>query len=73
LSTKPGLIKTLKEYYGKEYKFKKAGFHYTHTMALSFVIGGSLDLLCCDELKEVKKLFKKFEKKQYSEQTLPAK
>lgn len=72
LSTKPGLIKTLKEYYGKTEKFKKVGFQYTHTMALSFLISANGDF-GSETLKEVKKIFKKLEKKYFSDMTLPAK
>jgi hypothetical protein len=66
------LIRTLKEYYGKTEAFKKANFTYTRTMALSFVVPGA-DCLASEELRELKKLFKKFDKKQLADEPLPAK
>ena len=66
------MIRTLKEYYGKTEAFKKANFTYTRTMALSFVVPGA-DCLASEELRELKKLFKKFDKKQLADEPLPAK
>lgn len=38
LSTKPGLIRTLSEYYTKTDMFRKAGYNIQHSMAMSFII-----------------------------------
>jgi hypothetical protein len=38
LTTKTGLIKTLKYFYSNNEEFKKAGYTFEHTMAQSYVI-----------------------------------
>jgi hypothetical protein len=71
LSTKPGLIRTLREYYNKTPMFKKAGYCLEHTMAVSFIIPTG-DCLQSEELANLRKIFKKIEKKDIACETLPA-
>lgn len=69
LSTKPGLIKTLKEYYSKTEMFKKAGFTINHTMAMSYTIPAG-DCLGCEDLNQLKKIIRKIEKKELTGESL---
>lgn len=72
VSTKPGLIRSLKDYYSKSEKFIKAGYQLGHTMAISFVLPIS-DNIQGEELNQLKKMAKRFEKKDITQELLPAK
>mgnify|MGYP000855140589 FL=1 len=70
LTTKPGLIRSLKEYYAKTEIFKKANYTIWQSMALSFIVPAG-DCLASQELAELKKVFKKIEKKDIACEVLP--
>lgn len=48
LSSKTGLIKTLKEYYSKNQQFKKARYNYDMTMSMSWILPGA-DYICTED------------------------
>ena len=72
LSTKSGLVRTLREYYKNNQAFRRAGYTYEHSMSMSFVLAAS-DYLDSDELGQVRRLFSKFEKAHLTGEKLPAK
>ena len=49
LSTKSGLVNTLRNYYNRTAKFKKAGYTYDYTMAASFILSG-VDYLASEDM-----------------------
>jgi hypothetical protein len=71
LSTKPGLIRTLGDYYSRTPMFKQAGYTLQHSMAMSYVIPGG-DCLGSRELNDLKKLFKRIAKRDMAGESLPA-
>ena len=71
LSTKSGLVNTLRNYYNRTAKFKKAGYTYDYTMAASFILSG-VDYLASEDMQKVRKLFVKFEKKHVTDEKLTA-
>lgn len=72
MTTKPGLIRALKEYYTKTDMFRKAGYTVQHTMAMSFIIPVS-DCIASRELNALKKLFKRIENHHAANESLPLK
>ena len=71
ITSKPGLIRTLREYYNNTPKFKKAGYILEHTMAISFVIPSG-DCLQNEELNSFRKIFAKLNKKDLAGEIIPA-
>ena len=71
ITSKPGLIRTLREYYNITPKFKKAGYTLEHTMAISFVIPSG-DCLQNEELSSFRKIFSKLSKKDLAGEVIPA-
>ena len=70
LSTKPGLIRTLREYYNKTDMFKKANYTLNHTMAMSFTIPAGDCLNGSEDLGNLRKLIKKIEKRDLTGESL---
>ena len=60
LTTKPGLIKTLKYYYERNDEFKKAGYTIDHSMAMSFVIPAN-EYLDSHDLHQMRRTCLKYE------------
>ena len=71
ISSKTGLLKTLREYYSKNPLFKKARYNYDHTMSMSFILPGA-DYIGTEDTTKVRKLFVKFEKKNLCGEKLSA-
>jgi hypothetical protein len=71
LSMKSGLVNTLRNYYNKTAKFKKAGYTYDYTMAASFILSG-VDYLASEDMQKVRKLFVKFDRKHVTDDKLTA-
>ena len=72
LSTKPGLVRTLQNYYKNNEMFKRAAYTYENTMSMSFYLSAS-DYMESEELSNVRRLFNKFDKKRLIGEKLPAK
>lgn len=72
ISTKPGLIRTLGDYYSRTPMFKQVGYTLQHSMAMSFIIPAGSDAFAGRELGELKKLFKRIAKRDMAQESLPA-
>lgn len=72
LTTKPGLIRALSEYYTKTDMFRKAGYSVQHSMAMSFMIPVS-DSIASSSLNQLKKVFKRIENHHAANESLPLK
>ena len=64
LTTKSGLVRSLREYYEKSPMFQEARYCYEHTMAQSYFLQGG-DFFENDELHRVRRVFNKIEKKHF--------
>jgi hypothetical protein len=72
ISTKPGLIRSLTEYYSRTPMFKQVGYTLQHSMATSFIVPAGGDALATRELAELKKLYKRIAKRDMANESLPA-
>ena len=70
LSTKTGLVNTLKNYYAHSQRFKGSGYTYEMTMAVSCILPGG-SYLDCPDISKFRRMMNKFEKKQYVGEKLP--
>ena len=71
LSTKSGLVKTLRSYYDKDLFFKDSGYSLEHTMALSFIVPSS-EYMDSPEVNIVRKAFHRIEKQNYFDMKIAA-
>ena len=69
LTTKTGLIKTLKNYYSSKDEFKKVGYTYEHSMAMSFVIPAN-EFLDSQDLHLMRRNCLKYEQKNFTDEKL---
>ena len=70
ISTKTGLIKTLRTYYDKNGFFKDSGYTLEHSMALSFIVPLT-EYLDNPEVGIVRKAFSRLEKNNFFDLKLP--